>query len=490
MRITQSMMFRQQTDGLSAAYARLFDVQAQLSSGRRLLKPSDDPSAIRPALDARSGRRRLEQTRKDADLASSELGSAEGVVRNATDLVVRAQEIAVAGATGTLSQSDRESLAVEVDGLLRQLVSMANSRGASGHLFAGGAKGTVPFEEIQTADGPVVVYRGDDATAVVGLGDSLEVELNVPGSRLFGGGTRGATLYSGATGAAAGSGNDSARGSDHLTVAHGQTTLGDGLLAGGDSLSGVRLGASSAAGDTLLGPAGAWSLALVDVSGTGSSGTVSLGGGPPVAWTSADTDLAVTAPDGTVVHLDLTSVTAGFNGSVGASATGTLSLDGGRTTATIDFNAANQLIVDSETGGSLFVDARAIRRAGVDGLRFPGSYDLFAAMIELRDSLRNVDGDAPDAQNDRIRATLSAFEDGEDRLLATLSSLGARMRLADTTRARADELDLLLAEKQSSLEDVDFAAATVELSQAQLVLQAGVALTSRIAQLPTLSQLL
>ncbi len=490
MRITQSMMFRQQTDGLSAAYSRLFDVQAQLSSGRKLLKPSDDPAAIRPALDARSGRRRLEQQKKDADLASSELGSAEGILRNATDLVVRGQEIAVAGASGTLSQSDRESLAIEVDGLLSQLMSLANTRGASGYLFGGGAKGSVPFEEIQTADGAVVVYRGDDATSVVGLGDSLEVELNVPGSRIFNVGSRGATLYSGATGAAAGSGNDSARGSDHLTVAHGQTTLGDGLLSGGDSLSGARLGASSAAGDTLLGPAGAWSLALVDVSGTGASGTVSLGGGPPVAWTSADGDLAVTAPDGTVVHLDLTGVTAGFNGSVGASATGTVSLDGGITTAAIDFNAANQLIVDSETGGTLFVDARNIRRAGVDALRFQGSYDLFAAMIELRDSLRNVDGEAVDVQADRIRGTLSAFEEGEDRLLANLSSLGARMRLADTTRARADELDLLLAEKQSSLEDVDFAAATVELSQAQLVLQAGVALTSRIAQLPSLTQIL
>lgn len=491
MRITQKHLFRQQAESLTSAYGRLFEVQAQLSTGRRLLKPSDDPAAIRPALDVRAGRRRLEQVRKNADLATNEIGTAEGILRNATDIVTRAREIAVAGASGTLNQGDRDAMAIEVDGLLKQLLSLANSRGLSGHLFAGGLTGSVPFEEVMTADGPTVVYRGDDSTSSVELGDSLEVELNVPGSRVFGVATRGTTQYGNVTGAAAGRGNDSARGTDRLTVAHVQTTLGDGLLAGGgDSASGLRLGASSAASDTLLGAAGTWSLALVDTSGTGASGTVSLGGGPAVAWTAGDTDLAVTAADGTVVHLDLSAVTAGFNGTVGAVGDGTLSLDGGLTTTAIDFTATDQLLVDSETGGSIFVDARAIHTAGADVLRFQGSYDLFASLIELRDSLKNLDGDDDDTQLTRIRETLSEFDSGQDVLLASLSSFGARLRLAETTRSRADELDLLLASNQSSLEDVDFAAASVELSQAQLVLEAGVSIASRLAQLPSLTQLL
>ena len=134
MRITQSMLFHQQADSLSSAYVRLYDVQAQLSSGRRLLKPSDDPASIRPALDVRSGRRRLEQLKKNAELASSELGTAEGILHDATDIVSRAQELAVNGANGTLNQGDRDALAIEVDGLLKQLLSVANSRGLSGYL--------------------------------------------------------------------------------------------------------------------------------------------------------------------------------------------------------------------------------------------------------------------------------------------------------------------------------------------------------------------
>ncbi len=494
MRVTQSMLFRNQADSLSAVYGRLFKVQAQLTSGQRLQRPSDDPSAIRPALETRAGRRLLEQVRKNADLATSELGTAEGVLRNASDLVARAQEIAVAGANGVLNQSDRDSFANEVDALLKQLLSIGNSRGTAGSLFGGGVTGTPPFEEVTTADGSVVVYHGDESTSAVSLGDSLELDLRIPGSRVFGVGQRQSTSYSGVTGVAAGSGNDSVRGTDRLTLAHTRTVLGDGALGGtagtGDSASGLRIGASSASGDSLLGSAGTWSLDLIDSSGSGASGTVALNGGPPVSWTSADRDLAVTAADGTLVHLDLSSVTAGFNGSLDAVGEGTFSLDGGTTTTAIDFTAQNQIVVDSQTSGALFVDARNVQRAGVEVLRPHGAYDLFASLIELRDSLRNVDGETTSVQLDRIRGTLSELQRGETTLLASLSSLGTRLRLAETTRTRTDELDLLLAQRQSSLEDVDFAAATVELTQAQLVLQAGVAVSARIGQLPSLAQLL
>jgi flagellin-like hook-associated protein FlgL len=276
-----------------------------------------------------------------------------------------------------------------------------------------------------------------------------------------------------------------------MTVAHVRTTLGDGLLGGtGDSASGMQIGASSDADDTVLGGSGTWSITLVDTSGTGASGTVSLNGGPPVAWTSSDGDLAVTAAGGEVVHLDLTGVSANFNGTVGLAASGTLSLDGGLTTTAIDFSRDDQLVADSQTGGSIFVDSRLIVRAGTETLRFPGTYDLFGSLIELRDALANADGDAQDIQLDRIRATLPELERGGDVLLSALATYGSRMRLVESTEARIVELDLILAEDQARLESTDLTAASIELSQAELTLQAGMALTSRIAQLPTLVQLL
>jgi flagellin-like hook-associated protein FlgL len=490
MRVTQSLLLRGQAAALTAAYGRIFEVQASISSGRRLLRPSDDPTAIRPALGVRAARGRLEQVRRNAEFAGSELATAEGALQNASDLIARAREIAVSGANGTLTQAERDGMAIEVQGLLDQLLTLANSRGATGYLFAGGAKAQAAFEKLESG-GTAIVYRGDGASTAVDLGDSLDVALDVPGTQVFTAGMRGLAVYSGATGAAAGGGSDRLLGTARLTVAHARTVLGDGALAGtGDSVSGLRVGSSSAALDTVLGPAGAWSIQLVDASGTGSAGTVSLDGGPAVAWTAGDTDLEVTAPGGEVVHLDLSGIVAGFNGTVTLAGEGTLSLDGGLTSSAIDFTNANQIAVDSRTGATLYVDARSIARSGVEVVRQSGSYDLFAALVELRDALRNSDGDSSDVQVIRIRDALAELAAGQDRLLGALATLGARMRLVESTSARAQEVDAILAGDQAGFEDADLAAASVELSAAELALQAGLAVSARIAQLPTLIQLL
>ncbi len=491
MRITQTLMLQSHVRQISSAYAQLFDVQDQLSSGRRLQKPSDDPASIRPALDVRSGLRRLDAVGNNADMASSEFATAAGLLQNVTDILTRAKEIGIAGANGTANADDRASMAIEVDGLIQQLVTIANSRGTSGYLFGGSVKDAPPYAQVATNGGDVVLYRGDQRTTSVDLGDALQVPLNVPGSQIFGGGGRGTTTYTGSTGAAAGTGNDHLVSTDRLTVAHVQTVLGDGQLGGtGDSVSGLRIGASSAAGDTLLGPGGGHSIALVDTSGTGASGTVSLDGGPAVNWTSADGDLAVTAADGTVVHLDLTGVTANFNGTVGATGSGTFSLDGGQTTTKIDFTQQNQVVKDAQTGSSLFVDARNVRQAGSDLVRQPATLDLFNALIELRESLKNSDALPSDQQTQRIDDAMAALDTGRDQVLGALAQFGARQRLADTTKARTDELTTQLTSDQSQLEDTDFASASIKFSEMQLAWQAGIQVSARVADLPSLVTLL
>src|SRR5690606_13494775 len=127
---------------------------------------------------------------------------------------------------------------------------------------------------------------------------------------------RGKTLFLGGTGAAPGTGTDSALGRGTLIVSHTSTTYTAG--------SGVAAGTSSADGDTIIGPAGAHILTIEDTSGTGAFGTVSLNGGPPVSFTNGDTNLKVIGPLDEVVYLDTTAITAGFSGDVEITADGTL----------------------------------------------------------------------------------------------------------------------------------------------------------------------
>ena len=489
MRITQATMFRNSSEHVRRAFERLFIVQEQLASGKRVQRPSDDAAAIGRILDTRSARRHLDQVRENIGLLRTELSLADSSLQQISDVATRARELAVQGVNGGLAQEDRDNLAQEVDLLLQQLLQYANERGATGSLFGGSLRQGAPFELVSTAGRDRVNYLGDDTRLRVDLGDALRPEVNLTGHDVFSIGVRQPSIYGGVTGAAAGSGTDSLTGSDVLRILHDQTLLGDGLgSGGGDSVSGLAPGASSAAADTALGTA--HSITLVDTSGTGASGTVSLNGGDPVSWTNTDGDLRVVGPDGEVLQLDLRNVTAGFNGTVGVDSSATATLDGGRSSVAVDFTDTDLLIVDEETGESLFVDATGIRIAGDESVHAPGTYDLFATLIELRDQLENRDDLDLDLQLGRIQSLLDELDRGSNTVLSALGEVGARVRMIDSTESRTEEFDRLLAQTQSSLEDTDFATASIELGQADAMLQAALSMSARIAQMPSLLQIL
>jgi len=123
-------------------------------------------------------------------------------------------------------------------------------------------------------------------------------------------------------------------------------------------------------------------------------------------------------------------------------------------------------------------------------VRQPQTLDLFNALIELRDALRNGDELAADAQGQRIGDAVAALGTGADQVLTALARFGARQRLADTTKARAADLTQALTADRSNLEDVDFASASIQFSQIQLALTAGLQVSARVAELPSLVNLL
>jgi len=75
-------------------------------------------------------------------------------------------------------------------------------------------------------------------------------------------------------------------------------------------------------------------------------------------------------------------------------------------------------------------------------------------------------------------------------VLTALARFGARQRLADTTKARAADLTQSLTADRSNLEDVDFASASIQFSQIQLALTASLQVSAKVAELPSLVNLL
>ncbi|MDA8216034.1 MAG: flagellar hook-associated protein FlgL [Dehalococcoidales bacterium] len=160
MRVTNKMMANLVTANLRRNAERLAASHERLSTGRRLNRPSDDPSALSRALSVRRTIGENEQYMRNIDNASGWLSATDVALARVGDLVTRASDLAARGANDTLGAEQRTAMAGEVTQLLEDLLQVANSSHGDDYLFAGVEQGQAPY----TADDPLlptnVTYQG------------------------------------------------------------------------------------------------------------------------------------------------------------------------------------------------------------------------------------------------------------------------------------------------------------------------------------------
>ena len=285
---------------------------------------------------------------------------------------------------------------------------------------------------------------------------------------------RATTIFTGTTGARPGTGTDSAVEPGSLVVKHTLTSIA--------GASGVSTGASSASGDTIIGPSGAHTLNIIDTSGTGASGTVSLNGGPPVAFTNSGADLRVTGPNGEAVFLNTTSITPGFSGPVSLTATGTMSVDGGTTSQPIDFSA-NQVMTDGGTGEMTNVDSTQIRRAGTDRLDYQGATDAFQALIALRDDIRNVHGLSTLDRSKALGRHIAALDRINNDVIDALGGQSVQAEYLTKLEERTADVQLDIQKATDGIEAIDVAGTIAAVQKQENLYQMSLQLTARMNSL-------
>jgi flagellar hook-associated protein 3 len=447
----------------SAAFAR---TQSEISSGLRIQRPSDDPRGQYTALDRRaavrafeSGVANIEESRTRLNIANQALRDSQEVVSRIRVLTLEARQETDSGAV--------EVIAREIDGLMNDLLLLANSTHQGDSLFAGAATETAAF--VRNADG-TVTYQGSGLPGRVKLAGGGQEDILYSGRSVFQTQGRGETLVVGSTGAAAGAGTSSAVGTRELIVRNTGTSFAAG--------SGVQSGTGAAA-DTIIGPAGAHTLYIDDTSGTGASGTISLNGGDPVAFTSGDTNLVVTGPMGEAVHLDATAITAGFQGTVSITADGAMSVDGGAAETAIDFSA-NQSLVDSRDGSVVQIDSQGIRGTGTDHVEFTGTGDVFQVLDQLQKDLRNTAGLSLADRDAALGRRLDDLQRLSDHMLDVVGEQSVTLQHFDSLQNRAEALNLEAKTVLADTESTDYAEAILRLQNEQLLVQYSLASTARL----------
>ncbi|MGP1272253.1 MAG: flagellin [Phycisphaerales bacterium] len=154
----------------------LFEAQAQLSTGRALLRPSDDPVAAVTVAALDDSIERSEQRLRNIDFADTNLALIETSLAEANDLLLSAKSIASEQVNLGSSSVERANQAQVIDSLLEGLLEQMNRTAVGNSLFGGSRISSAPFESFGTG----ILYTGEfeRLTTDLALGRSVPVTLN------------------------------------------------------------------------------------------------------------------------------------------------------------------------------------------------------------------------------------------------------------------------------------------------------------------------
>ena len=156
----------------------------QTSSGQSVNAPGDNPAPAATLVRNAGQTAEDDQFLRSASSVTGEMQNADSALNSVVTTLQRAISLGVEGANGTLNDSDRASIAAEVQAIQSQLVSLANLSYQGSYVFAGTATQTAPYV-LDSTSSSGVSYVGNSSSNTITVGDHLSLQTNLPGSQLF-----------------------------------------------------------------------------------------------------------------------------------------------------------------------------------------------------------------------------------------------------------------------------------------------------------------
>jgi flagellar hook-associated protein 3 FlgL len=174
-RISTAQAFDSALLQLQKRQTEMTEAQQQLTTGKRVNKASDDPTAAARAERALASITRIEADKRGVEASKGLMALTESSLGDAGDLLQRARELLVAAGNGSYADAQRQSIASELRGIREQLLQVANrSDGADGYLFGGQGASQPPFVDMPGA----VQYRGTAGVAQIAGQEALPLSMD------------------------------------------------------------------------------------------------------------------------------------------------------------------------------------------------------------------------------------------------------------------------------------------------------------------------
>ena len=408
MRISSNTIFDASVSAMQQQSAKLLQAQQQISTGRRILPPADDPIGAAQALQVTQAQTMNAQYSTNAGSASDSLTLEESILGSITSLLQDVRTLSVNAGNGALNRSDRAILATDLSGRYQQLLGLANTVDGNGqYLFSGYQGGVRPFAVL--ADGSIK-YNGDQGQRLIQISASEQMAVSDAGDDVLG---------------------SIPNGNGTFVVAMTATNAGSAVMDAGTVLDVSQWNSAANSKDltvkfSVVG--GATTYDIIDKNANKSllTGAAPAAAGPyPLTYASGSAiDLKQSAPPALVAF---------------------------------DFGAQLNVTGQPADGDSFSVKGSTHQ-------------DVFKTINNLVQLLQTSSGGAGLANG--LIAAQTNIDNALDNVINVRTSAGSRLKELDAVQNTGEDRALQYSQTLSRLQDVDYAKAAAELMQQQVSLQA------------------
>lgn len=182
MRVSTSTLYDQGVRSMLQQQDGMFRLQQQLSSGKRIMTPSDDPIGAARAHELAQSISLNTQYTDNRHRAADSLQQVDSTLGSVSNLIQSVRTMAVAAGNPAFSDSERQMMATELRGHFDELLGLANTKDEQGnYLFSGFQGNTRPFEQT----GGSVTYEGDQGQRLIQVSSSRQLPVSETGEAVF-----------------------------------------------------------------------------------------------------------------------------------------------------------------------------------------------------------------------------------------------------------------------------------------------------------------
>ncbi|ASF40435.1 flagellar hook-associated protein FlgL [Halobacillus halophilus] len=179
MRVTQSMLSNNMLRNLSQSYGQMGKYQEQLTTGKKITKPSDDPVVSMKGINYRSQLTEVQQYKRNIGEVHNWMDSSDSSLDKATQAMQRVRELAVQASNGTYDTEQKANIAKEIRQLKGHMADIANTKVNDKYIFNGANTTEEPV------DAEIFTINSSMSKVEIGVSEGVRIQANVNPQPVF-----------------------------------------------------------------------------------------------------------------------------------------------------------------------------------------------------------------------------------------------------------------------------------------------------------------